>query len=97
MLDGVVRTDQRLRDYVQRLDRPALELSYEDLAERHDETLDRALSFLGVPPRPCRGRTLKATRDDLRAVIANFEELRGCVAGTEYEAMLLDADAATSR
>ena len=44
-------------------------------------------SYLRVEPVPVAGKTLKHTRDDLREVVLNFDELRESVAGTTYAAM----------
>jgi LPS sulfotransferase NodH len=73
--------------YVGRLDRPLLHLDYEDLLADPTATFHRILAFLGLPPAPLQGTTLKNTSDDLREVVTNFDELRARYAGTPYEAM----------
>jgi len=79
----------RLRNYVDSLSLPTLELTYEDLLIDAEETFSRVFSFLGVKPAPILGKSgvRKATSDDLRIAIANFDELQSHYVGTGYEAM----------
>jgi LPS sulfotransferase NodH len=100
-LRRVVEHDEALDRYVAAAARPTLTLFYEDLLLDTQASVDRAFSFLGVEPIPARGMTVKATADDLRAALANFEELRAGFAGTPFEAMfdevLVAADGAAQR
>ena len=64
-----------------------LHLDYEDLLADPTATFHRILAFLGLPPAPIQGSTLKNTSDDLREVVTNFDELRARYTGTPYEAM----------
>lgn len=79
--------EQELDYYVARLDRPTLATTYEDLLVNRDSVLAAIFSFLGVAQRPVVEKTMKHTRDDLRAVVTNFDELRDSVAGTAYASM----------
>lgn len=79
--------DRELNDYVSGLDLPKILVEYEELLQNRDESLARVFSFLKIRPFPVQGKTLKHTRDDLREVVLNFDELRGRYAGTVYESM----------
>ena len=79
--------DQDVEHYVQRLQLPTLRLFYEDLLEDQDVFIQRAFSFLEVKPQPVQGKTLKNTRDNLREVVLNFDELRAKYVNTPYEPM----------
>ncbi len=64
----------------------ALTLYYEDLTSTCN--LLQAFEFLHVVPRTVEGDTWKLAPADLRETIANFDELREHLAGTEFEAEL---------
>lgn len=89
--------DQTLNEFVEALQLPTICITYEDLLLQRDRILGDVFSFLQVPPYPVQGRTKKHTRDDLRQVVKNFDELRSQYAGTPYELMfdevLLQEDA----
>jgi hypothetical protein len=51
-------------------------------------TLERVFSFLGVAYQPVQGKAVKSTSDDLRDVLANFNDLRAHYAGTTYQTMI---------
>ena len=72
---------------VGKLDRPLLHLDYEDLLADPTAVFHQLLAYLGLPPAPIQGTTLKNTSDDLREVVTNFDELRARYAGTRYEPM----------
>jgi LPS sulfotransferase NodH len=76
-----------LREYVMGLELPTLSLYYEDLLIDKRNTIDLAVSFLGVQPWPVEGKALKNTSDDLRQAVENFDELRSLYTGTPYETM----------
>ena len=90
------RFTNRLRQYEEareRLQRFALELElttlflyYEDMLIDPNATFRVASTFLGVEPLELQGRSVKATSDDLREAISNFDELRA-VAGDMYHPM----------
>lgn len=81
------QAEQDLDRYVARIDRPTLAISYEDLLVDRDAVLASVFSFLGVAQRPVVEKTMKHTRDDLRTVVTNFDELRESVAETPYASM----------
>jgi len=86
-LEAVEAEKATIAAYVERLDRPLLHVDYEDLLADPTATFHRLLGYLGLPPAPIRGSTLKNTSDDLREVVTNFDELRARYAGTRYEPM----------
>jgi LPS sulfotransferase NodH len=86
-LEAVEAEKATISEYVGAVDRPLLHLDYEDLLAEPDATFHRVLAFLGLPPSPIRGNTLKNTSDDLRDVVTNFDALRARYAGTRYEPM----------
>jgi LPS sulfotransferase NodH len=71
---------------------PHLEVRYEDLEDTAEHV--RMLTFLGLdPPHPgLSAASVKQNDRDLKAVIANFEELDGALKGTEYHAELHDTN-----
>ncbi len=81
------QAEQALNDYVRGLQLPTLPIAYEELLVDRDAVLASVFSFLGVEPHPVTAKTMKHTRDDLREVVTNFDELRASVAGTPYQAM----------
>jgi hypothetical protein len=84
------RVEARRRDlieYVAALELPSLTLFYEDIVEHHDETVALAFAFLGVEAATVQGAAVKATRDDLRTVLENFDDLRARYVGTRYASM----------
>lgn len=86
-LEAVEAEKATIAEYVGTLDRPLLHLDYEDLLAEPTATFHQLLGFLGLPPAPIRGTTLKNTSDDLREVVTNFDELRARYAGTRYAPM----------
>ena len=83
-LDGL---RQRLASYVSGLGLPTLPLYYEDLLLDELRAFERVFSFLGIKPKAVQPECIKTTRDDLREVIKNFEELRSHYRGTPLEEM----------
>ena len=79
--------DQQLEEYVQELQLPTLLVRYEDLQVNRDAVIGQVLSFLNVPDIVLQARPKKHTKDDLREVIVNFDELRASFSGTQYEGM----------
>lgn len=82
-----IRWDQELEQYVSALDLPRLQLHYEDLLQSEASFLGQVFEFIGVSPKPVKGKTYKSTKDDLRQVVLNFDELRAAYTGTPYHAM----------
>ncbi len=81
------QTDRESADYVSSLGLPTLSITYEEMLQDINAVLARTFEFLNVAPLPVKPSTFKATSDDLREVITNFDALRARYAGTEYEAM----------
>lgn len=81
------RSEAELARFVDRLDLPTLDVSYESLLTDRDVTLLRVFEALGVPAHSVTSKTIKHTSDDLRDVILNFDELKARYAGTPYHAM----------
>lgn len=73
--------------FVNTLALPTITLQYEDLLVNEDATFASVFTFLGVKHHPIKGYALKNTSDDLREVLANFDELRAHYAHTKYQAM----------
>jgi LPS sulfotransferase NodH len=87
LLQERIRWDTELEEYAARLDLPRLSLYYEDLLQDEKAFLLKLFDFIGVAPKPVQGKTLKNTKDDLREVVVNFDDLRGRYEGTPYKAM----------
>ena len=79
--------DYDMETYVKGLQLPTLTLFYEDLLKDEATFIQRVFAFLEVKPKPVQGVTLKNTKDNLRDVIHNFDELRARYADTRYEPM----------
>lgn len=80
--------DQRVLDaFADLLDAPRLELEYADLLRDREGWFGSVYDFLEVEPRPIESDVLKNTRDDLRRVLTNFDELRNAYRGTRFEPM----------
>jgi LPS sulfotransferase NodH len=63
---------------------PHFYISYEDIVSGHISTLNSLVDFLGVSRRALTTPTKKLGRDDLRGVIANYDELREYFAGSRF-------------
>ncbi len=91
MFDELLQTrlqlDAEIEQYASNLQLPMLSLYYEDLLRDKNLFLSQIYSFLGVKPKPAEGITKKNTKDDLREVIVNFDELRAKYTNTEFEPM----------
>ena len=90
-LSAVEEEKETIRSYVAGLDRPHLQIDYEDLCLDPPATFKKVFEYLGVRSVPVAGATLKNTSDDLREVISNFDEIRTAYVGTPYESMFDDA------
>lgn len=75
---------ERLERYAATLGLPALYLYYEDLLYERETTMERVFDFLGVEYAPTEESCVKATPDDLREAVANFDALRSAYVGTRY-------------
>ena len=63
---------------------PGFSISYEEMIAPGSEKLQSLLDFMGVPRRELTTTTQKLGCDDLRKIIANFEELRTYFAGSVF-------------
>ena len=63
---------------------PSFSISYEEMIVPGAEKIQSLLDFIGVSRRELTTTTRKLGRDDLRQVIANFEDLRTYFAGSPY-------------
>src|ERR1043166_5707184 len=63
---------------------PGFSISYEEMIAPGAEKIQSLLDFIGVSRRELTTKTRKVGCDDLRQVIANFEELRTYFAGSPY-------------
>ena len=86
-LKSVVIGKERLDRFVKNLGLSTLQIDYEDLLLHQQKTLRKVCSHLSVPYQSMESNCSKATSDDLRPVIGNFEELRSYYKGTAYEPM----------
>jgi len=69
---------------------PKLNLEYARLLTNRDEWFESVFSFLDVEWMTLETRILQNTDDDLKKVVANFDELAGHYEGTEFEAMFYE-------
>jgi LPS sulfotransferase NodH len=63
---------------------------FEDLVVDRDREAGRVQQFLDLEPVPVEVATLRQNAEPLRELIANYDELRTSLAGTEYEAWFDD-------
>jgi LPS sulfotransferase NodH len=63
---------------------PSFSISYEEMVAGDVRKIRALLDFMGVSPRELTTKTRRLGCDDLRQVIANFEELRTYFAGSPY-------------
>ena len=63
---------------------PSFSISYEEMVAGDVRKIRALLDFMGVSPRELTTKTRRLGCDDLRQVIANFEELRTYFAGGPY-------------
>jgi len=69
---------------------PGFQISYEEMITPGSEKLQSLLDFMGVPRRELTTTTQKLGCDDLRKVIANFDELRLHFAGSPFSKFFED-------
>jgi LPS sulfotransferase NodH len=87
-LESLERSVSRTRRLLKAVPTPCLEISYEELATRH-EAIDRVLRFLGVSVRgELVSKFRKLNTEGKRALIANFPEVEKALAGTRFERLL---------
>jgi len=82
----------RARRQLERLRLPRLEVSYEKLVGRREETLARVLGFPGVEPEPrvdlLDSSLVRASTSSHLELVENADEVRAVLAGTRFEWML---------
>jgi len=86
-LRNVEKAAQEEVRFVRSLKLPTLSLCYEELLVNEQKTFERIFSFLGLESWVTKGRAIKATRDDLRDAVENFEAIKSRYVGTRYEVM----------
>lgn len=87
------RLDRQIADFCLAAACPVLHLSYESFASERDAFTARLAGYLGVDPAPMipgPTESTKVTPPDLRAMLANFDELAASLEGSIYREMLLD-------
>jgi LPS sulfotransferase NodH len=69
-----------------------MNINYEQLTRDYENTMSRIHEFLRVDKQltPLKSSVYKATPDDLRHALANYDELQAKVAGTELEKFLYE-------
>ncbi len=70
---------------------PYLQLYYEDdllNSARHQATIDKISSFLGVPSSPVHTNMRKTTPKKLSTFVENYDEVKGFLIGTKYAEFL---------
>lgn len=80
------RQSDRIRDVL--ADHPCHEIAYEDSLDDDGPAMRAVQEFLGVPPAGLTAPIRKILPDDLRQLIANFDEVAAAVQGTPFEPML---------
>ena len=84
-LQKVVRHQNDIDAWIPKLDLHTLRITYETLLGEGQKCFDEVCDFVGVRHEAMQGRTEKATNDDLRLALSNFEELADRYRGTKYE------------
>ncbi len=84
ILQQRAQREQALAAYIADMQRPTLNLFYEDLLLDRPRVFHEVFDFLGVEDYPVSGQAIKLTSDDLRQAILNFDELRAAFVGTPY-------------
>jgi LPS sulfotransferase NodH len=79
--------ENNLSEFIRLLDLPTLSIDYSDLLLKIDQTLQRIFEFILIENKPLLSKVKKATSDDLKKTLENFDELRSQYIGTSYEWM----------
>lgn len=80
--------DEHLKSFCDTLSVPVHRFTYEHLLTDRSAVLSQIFELLGVPSDSVSSALQKATNDDLREALENFDEVRTHYLGTEYEPML---------
>jgi len=75
LIEACVARQDELRRYVDGLGLCTLRLDYEDLLADREGWLGRVTTFLDLPPAPLHSDVIKATDDDLRRALKNFDQV----------------------
>jgi LPS sulfotransferase NodH len=86
-LQLVVKGKERLDAFVKDLGLQSMSVEYEDLLLDQEKTIQKVCAHLNVLYHSMVPTCSKATPDDLRNVVVNFEKLRSCYRGSIYEPM----------
>jgi len=80
---------ERFRRRLRRMALPVLEIGYEDLRDRRDETLQAVLEFLRVRPpgRPLRSSVVQVARGGTLDLVENRDDVVAALGGTPYAAL----------
>ena len=89
-LKWIEDVDLKLQQFIQTLNQPICEVSYEELLADRNQTLNKINQFLGVPTFQARDVIAKHTSDNLRDAISNFDALVSKYQGTVYGEMLME-------
>ena len=92
-LEGMALDILRARSWLERFRFPRIEVAYEDLAARPEETLEEILRFLGIGP-PVDGlhsQLVPSTDQPSLRRVENPDEVRAALAGSRFEWMLGEA------
>lgn len=67
-----------------------LEVTYEDLATRHETEINRVLDFLNIAQcqRPLTSKLVKLNSHSLEEIIENYEDIKGALSDTPFERFL---------
>jgi LPS sulfotransferase NodH len=87
LLQGRIERERDLAEFIARLGLPVYEIEYDDLLRNEQAVLKGVFDLLGVKNLPTKSPLKKATSDDLREAIVNYDELRCHFRGTPYESM----------
>lgn len=92
-LEGMALDILRARSWLEQFRFPRIEVAYEDLAARPEETLEEILRFLGIGP-PVDGlhsQLVPSTDQPSLRRVENPDEVRAALAGSRFEWMLGEA------
>jgi len=78
--------EARLATFLAGVERPRLDVAYEDLLHEHDATMGAVCRFLGVAEAPMATGLRKNTPEHVRDAVLNYDEIREHYRGTDLEA-----------
>ena len=86
-LKWISSVDKKLATFINDLSLQILQVTYEDLLENYEDTLNMVFNYLDAEKVVPVQTTAKHTSDDLTDVVTNYEELKNYYIGTVYEKM----------